>query len=165
MERSRNLCILIPVDERGNGVATLEGGPQQTECDLVYVRMNSQADVPKAPDFPGIGELRVDTMRDSSWGEYFKQMILLAFEDGYERCALVFADLSPFSMDTLRDVFELLNDGSQVVLKARPEGTVECLGLGGVYLECVRDVPWGTGGESIFIENEALRWHRQLRRL
>ncbi|NUN14462.1 MAG: hypothetical protein HUU55_12600 [Myxococcales bacterium] len=183
-ERSRNLAIwVLPECDSGPlGIGNTTGivvdntrlaettktqfhqKSREPLCDLVLVVPRSGNWEPVLTDFGEFGEIKTAAKPDGTWGDFLKQLVLLAFEDGYECCAITFSGFGPELIKTLKIAFELLSDGSQVVLKSWPDGRLHCLGLGGVYLECIRDVPWGTVGESMFIESEALRWHRSVRR-
>jgi len=110
----------------------------------------------------GFGEnspLRVVTLEGEDVAEVCRQMVLFAFEDGYERAILLRPNCSELDRVWLDEAFERMTQGVETIIGTSPGGDVVAVGVDGVYLELFRDIPWESTGVASVMEERARSWH------
>jgi hypothetical protein len=103
--------------------------------------------------------VRVVALDGEDRAEIWRQMVLFAFEDGYERAILLRPDSLELRSDWMDAAFGRLGHEVEVLIATSRGGDIAAIGVDGVYLELFRDIPWGTPMVASVMEERARAWH------
>ena len=129
------------------------------EKDTVYSWVIGDSKAKQSPGFGESSPLRLVSLEGEDVAEVCRQMVLFAFEDGYERAILLRPNCLELDRTWLDAAFERMNEGVETIIGTSREGDVVAVGVDGVYLELFRDIPWNTPLVASVMEERARSWH------